>query len=230
MRETASASGAGFTRPASRGKGAVPAAWMPDGRTPPAGSQPRRGQLLIYFAALAALAAIPIHLYWALGGTWGLPGGAATASLPGIRATNIAVSVLLACGAAFLYGLTRPWSRRPPVLLMLAPVWAAAVVCISHGLFGIVTKGLYVAGMHSAVSWPEHDLTAAQKNLAAVRDLAVFEPWFLIQGLLLALAGRWLARTAAGRRRWTLSLVLGIVLVDAFGIVLAITHHHFTVS
>ena len=139
---------------------------------------------------------MPIHLYWALGGTWGLPGGAATASLSGIRATNIAVSVLLACG----------------------------------GLFGIATKGLYVAGMHSAVSWPEHDLTAAQKNLAALRDLAVFEPWFLIQGLLLALAGRWHARTATGRRRWTLSLVAGIVLAGAFGIVLAVTHHRFAVS
>ena len=31
--------------------------------------------------------------------------------------------------------------------------------------------------------------TAAQKNLATLRDLAVFEPWFLILGLLLALAG-----------------------------------------
>jgi hypothetical protein len=230
MRETAEASSAGFTRRESRAKAAAPAVRMPDGRTPPAGSQPRHGQLLTCLAAMATLAAIPIHLYWALGGTWGLPGGAATASLPGIRATNIAVSVVLACGAAFLYGLTRPWSRRPPAVLMLAPVWTAAVVCISHGLFGIVTKGLYAAGVHSAVSWPEHDLTAAQKNLAALRDLGVFEPWFLIQGLLLALAGRWLARTATGRRRWTLSLVAAIVLVDAFGIVLAVTHHHLTVS
>lgn len=123
-----------------------------------------------------------------------------------------------------------PEGRTRPAPLMVAPVWVASVVCISHGLFGIVTKGLYAAGVHSAVSWPEHDLTAAQKNLAALRDLAVFEPWFLIQGLLLALAGRWLARTASGRRRWTLSLVAGIVLVDAFGIVLAVTHHHFVVS
>ena len=58
----------------------------------------------------------------------------------------------------------------------------------------------------------------------------MFEPWFLILGLLLALAGRWFARTAAGRRWWTLSLAAGIVLADAFGIVLAVTHHHFAVS
>ena len=113
----------------------------------------RRGPLFACLAAVAALAAIPVHLYWALGGTWGLPGGAATADLPGIHATNLAVSVLLACGALFLLGLTRPWARRAPVMLMLAPEWAARW-CASHALFGIAAKGLYVAGVHAAVSWP----------------------------------------------------------------------------
>ncbi|MGH3153842.1 MAG: hypothetical protein ACRDPF_29065 [Streptosporangiaceae bacterium] len=56
----------------------------------------RRGPLMVYLAALAALAGIPIHLYWALGGTWGLPGDASTAGLPGLHATNAIVSVLLA--------------------------------------------------------------------------------------------------------------------------------------
>ena len=102
-------------------------------------------------------------------------------------------------------------------------------MCLSHGLFGMATKGLYAAGVQSAVSWPGH-LTAAQKNLAALYDLGVFEPWFLIQGLLLSLVGHWFARTATGRRQWTLSLAAGIVLIDAFGIALAATHHRFAVS
>jgi len=37
-----------------------------------------------------------------------------------------------------------------------------------------------------------------------MRDLGIFEPWFLILGLLLALAGHRFARTAPGRRCWTL--------------------------
>jgi hypothetical protein len=110
----------------------------------------RTGPLIAYLAALAAVAGIPVHLYWALGGTWGYPGGAATAGLPGLRAVNLVVSALLACGAVCLHGLTRPWARRRPALLVLAPVWAAAVVCVSHGLFGIATKGLYLAGLKSA--------------------------------------------------------------------------------
>jgi hypothetical protein len=64
-------------------------------------------------------------------------------------------------------------------MLTLAPVWVGAV-CISHALFGIAAKGLHVAGVQAAVSWPEHELTAAQKNLAALRDLGIFEPWFLV--------------------------------------------------
>ena len=188
------------------------------------------GPLIAYLAALAAVAGIPVHLYWALGGTWGYPGGTATAGLPGLRAVNLVVSALLACGAVYLYGLTRPWARRRPALLMLAPVWAAAVVCVSHGLFGIATKGLYLAGVKSAVSWPERGLTVAQKNLAALHDLAIFEPWFLVLGLLLALAGRRFAGSAPSRHRWTLSLVAVIVLVDAFGVALAVTHHRFAVS
>jgi hypothetical protein len=200
----------------------------PQGRAPDAGTIPT-GPLTAYLAALAAVAGIPVHLYWALGGTWGYPGGTATATMPGLRAVNLVVSVLLACGAVYLYGLTRPWARRLPALLVLAPVWAAAVVCVSHGLFGIATKGLYLAGLKAAVSWPEHGLTAGQKNLAALHDLAIFEPWFLVLGFLLALAGRWFAGPAVSRR-WTLSLVAAIVLIDAFGVVLALTHHRFAVA
>jgi uncharacterized membrane protein YhhN len=112
---------------------------------------------------------------------------------------------------------------------MLARVWAGAVVCISHGLYGIGSKSLYAAGIHAAVSWPEHGLTAAE-NLAVLHDLGILEPWFLIQGLLLALAGHWFARTPTRRRRWTLSLTAGIIVVGAFGIALAVTHHRFAVS
>ena len=203
---------------------------MQDNRTPPAGaSMARRGPLMVYLAALVALAGIPVHLYWALGGTWGLPGGATTAGLPGLHAANAIVSVLLAAGAALVFGLTRPWARRPPALVMLTPLWLGSVVSVSHGLYGMVIKALYVAGAHSAVSYPE-PLTAAQKNHAALLDLGVFEPWFLIQGLLLLFAGRWFARTAAGRRWWTLSLIAGVVLVDAFGVALAVAHKHFAVS
>ena len=73
MRSMATASGAGSgnpSGPAKAPKTANPTAPMPDNRTPPEGaSMARRGPLMVYLAALVALAGIPIHLYWALGGT-----------------------------------------------------------------------------------------------------------------------------------------------------------------
>ena len=39
---------------------------------PPDALTSRTGPLTAYLAALAAVAGIPVHLYWAFGGTWGL--------------------------------------------------------------------------------------------------------------------------------------------------------------
>ena len=55
--------------------------------TPPVTGTPDRaasqsGPMIAHLAALAAVVGIPVHLYWALGGTWGYPGGSATAGLP----------------------------------------------------------------------------------------------------------------------------------------------------
>ena len=100
MRSMATTSGAGSGDrwgPAEAAKPAKPRGSTPGHRRAPTGAS---GPLVVYLAALVAVAGIPIHLYWASGGTWGLPGGAATADLPGLQATNAIVSVLLAVGAA----------------------------------------------------------------------------------------------------------------------------------
>ena len=75
MRNIATTSGSGSgnqSGPAKAPKTAKPRAPVPDNPTPPAAaSMTRRGPLMVYLAALVALAGIPIHLYWALGGIWG---------------------------------------------------------------------------------------------------------------------------------------------------------------
>jgi hypothetical protein len=60
--------------------------------------------------------------------------------------------------------------------------------------------------------------TAASKNhLAAVHDLAVFEPCFLMQGVVLALAAWQFLGTPTARRSWLVSIMLGAVVIDVFG-------------
>jgi hypothetical protein len=168
---------------------------------------------------------------WALGGTFFLPGGEHTAALPGLRQANWIVSGLLLFGAVVVLGLVRPWGRRLPRALFLVPVGIAAVVCLSHGLFGFATKALYLAGVHGAVSWPTGAAWSAAERTAAVwRDLTIFEPWFVLEGLLLAAAGRQAVITPQRRRRWTAAMWRGTVVLLLFGLLLVLSHRRFAIG
>jgi len=88
-----------------------------------------------------------------------------------------------------------------------------------------------VRGGRAAVSWPGHELTAAQKNLAALRDLGIFEPCFLVLGPLLALASYGFAPTATRGRQRTLPMLAALVLICRSAThLLAVTQHTFAVS
>ncbi len=165
-----------------------------------------------------------------MGGQWWLPGGATTTAIPALRPANWAMSVLLLVGAILLVALARPANLRIPAGLLLVPIWIGAAVCVSHGLFGMVTKGLYVSGLHAAVSYPLGHWTAAQKSTSAARDLMAFEPWFLLEGVLLALAGRSFLGTATARRRCTAALIAAIAVIDVSGVARSVAHLHVAVS
>jgi hypothetical protein len=192
-------------------------------------------------AGLVTLVNVPIHVAWAAGATFLLPGGAGVAALSQTRVANAVVSAVLVIGAGVLFAIAGPWSRPEPdagvlrgggrVLpaVVLTAIGAGAVVCVSHGLFGLVTKALYLAGLDT-VRFPDLVRTAADRHTAAVLDVAVFEPWFLLEGVLLVLAGRQYLRTARGRRRWTTLMVAGALLVLLFGVVLTATGRRVAVG
>jgi hypothetical protein len=188
-----------------------------------------------YWAFGVTVAFIPIHVYWAMGGTFWLPAAALLpANKAAVQVANWGVSITLAIGAAIVLALARPIGRRVHPALMLAPIWIGSVVCVSHAVFGVITKSLYLGGVHGAVNFPDlpgaSAATAAAANHAsAVRDLAVFEPWFLIEGILLLLAGRQVLRTREARRRWTMSIIAGTALIDVFGVLLALSNQHVAV-
>ncbi|MFD5321341.1 hypothetical protein [Streptomyces sp. NPDC127098] len=70
---------------------------------------------------------------------------------------------------------------------------------------------------------PNGPWTEAEKDNAALLDLAIFEPWFLVQGITLAMAGWQYLSTARSRRRWTFAMAGGSSAISVFGIVLTIT-------
>ncbi|MCM2577167.1 DUF3995 domain-containing protein [Streptomyces meridianus] len=177
-----------------------------------------------------------IHVYWAVGGTWGLPLAVMQAQAQATtKAANAVVSVIMVIGAVWVLALNHPVGRRIPAFVLLAPLWAGAVVCVSHAVFGFATKILYLNGRHGAVDFPVvpgvDAATAADSNrLSALQDILVFEPCFLIQGVLLALAARQFIRTPAGRRTWSVSVIVGIAVIDVFGAVLSFGDMHFAIS
>lgn len=195
------------------------------------GGEGRHPGRLAYAACLFTLAYVPIHVVWAMGGTLLLPGGARTAALPGLGPVTWIVSALLVLGAVIVLGLARPWGRRLHPAVLLVPVYVAAIVCLSHALFGFVTKALYVAGFHGVVDFPAVAARSAAERLHAARlDLALFEPWFMIEGLLLAAAGHEAIPTGRARRRWTAAVVIGALGLLLFGAVLARNHLHFAIG
>lgn len=66
-----------------------------------------------------------------------------------------------------------------------------------------------------------HVWSVGERHEAAFLDVALFEPWFLLEGVLLALAGRQWLRSARARRRWAVAVWGGSVLLLLFGTVLA---------
>ncbi|MFJ6650999.1 DUF3995 domain-containing protein [Streptomyces sp. NPDC091290] len=173
------------------------------------------------------------HVYWAVGGGWGLPPAAALRPAE-TRAANWVVSAIELIGALWVLALLHPAARRVPSWLLLSPLWAASAVCVSHAVFGAVTKSLYLGGMHEAVDFPavpelSAEALADANHLSAVQDLVVFEPCFLIQGVVLAMAAWQFIRTPGHRRLWTWSLVVAVVLINVFGVVLSLSDTKFAI-
>ncbi|MET9669351.1 DUF3995 domain-containing protein [Streptomyces sp. NPDC006475] len=187
----------------------------------------------VHLAFYFTLIFMALHVYWAVGGAWGLPPAAALHASE-TRIANWFVSAIEAIGALWVLALLHPAARRVPSWLLLLPLWAASAVCVSHAIFGAVTKALYLGGMHEAVDFPvvpglSAEEAADANHLSAVQDLLVFEPFFLIQGVVLAMAAWQYIRTPARRRLWTWSLVVAVLLIIAFGAMLSLADSKFAI-
>ena len=154
------------------------------------------------------------HLYWALGGTIGLSALKPSApALPEWRAINWAATFVLAMPALIALALMRTGPGAFKAGSLMASL-AGAAIAAGHGVYGIVYRSLTVAGV-VAVGGQSFD---ASRHGWVVWDLVVFEPWFLIEGLLFAGVG-WAASPPAWRRTWIVACVVGVTLATISGLV-----------
>ena len=144
------------------------------------------GTMAAYAAALAAFAYAAVSLYWTTGGTLllGTLGGtmediARDGGLPAV-ALGLTATVLKVAGGILALSLVRPWGRVVPRrwLRIVAGIASAALIC--YGAVQVVAGALVLSGavhLHGVV------------DRGALRwHVAVWDMWFLVWGLLLAVA------------------------------------------
>ena len=152
-----------------------------------------------YSAAACALLFAAVSLYWALGGTTGLRTvGAEAERLGRARDTQVmvavwAATVLKVVGAVLALALVRPWGRTVPRRVLLVASWGAAAVLTLYGGVLVTMAALVETGIFD-VSEPV-DWTAMRWHLA------LWDPWFVVWGVILGLAARQYTRMPTAEDR-----------------------------
>ncbi len=165
--------------------------------TPAASGWSAVGTVTAYAAAIVALAYSLMSLYWALGGhalvstiggyveQFARRGGA----LPVLVA--LAATLAKVAGALLALALVRPWGRVVPRGWLLIGSAGASVLLVVYGGLNVLLGALVLSG----VIHP----TGSVDRTALRWHVGVWDLWFLVWGILLALAtaGYW-RRTATG--------------------------------
>lgn len=186
-----------------------------DGRDRP--SRSPRDRLWLFATALSAWSLLYVvpHLYWAVGGELGFSALKPSATAQdGWQAINAAASLILLLPVAIGLALPRAQSRRLARALLLAACLGGASIAVSHGVFGMVYRALIIVGV---VEVDGRGFTAAEHPWV-LWDLFVFEPWFLVEGVLFAAAGWASMAGSESRRRWLAGCLVGTSLAIASGV------------
>jgi hypothetical protein len=158
------------------------------------------GTVTAYAAAIVAFAYALMSLYWALGGH-GLVstiGGYVEqfARRGGILPVVIALAATLAkvAGGLLALAMVRPWGRAVPRRWLLAGSAVASALLVVYGGLNVLLGALVLSG----VIHP----TGSVDRTALRWHVGVWDLWFLVWGILLALAtvGYW-RRTVSGLPR-----------------------------
>ena len=166
---------------------------------PAASSRPAVGTVTAYAAAVLAFASALMSLYWAAGGhaLVSTIGGYVEQSarrggaLPVLVA--LAAALAKAAGGLLALALVRPWGRMIPRRWLLSGSAGASALLVAYGGLTVLLGALVLSGViHPA---GDVDRTALRWHVG------VWDLWFLVWGILLALAiAGYRRRTATGAR------------------------------
>ena len=167
---------------------------------PVASGRPAAGTVTAYAAAIVAFGYALMSLYWALGGhaLVSTIGGYVEqfARRGGALPVLIALAATLAkmVGGLLALALVRPWGRMVPRWWLLSASAGASALLVIYGGLNVLLGALVLVGtIHP---------TGSVDRTALRWHVGVWDLWFLVWGILLALAivGYW-RRTATAARR-----------------------------
>ncbi len=145
-----------------------------------------RGPWAAYAAAAVAFTFALVSFYWAAGGmgAMGTLGGRieelARARDTGLVVATWVATVLKVAGGVLALALVRPWGRRVPRRVLRVAAWAGAALLTVYGALQTGTVILMNMGVI--------DDTQGLSPGALRWRMFLWEPWFLVWGLLLGLA------------------------------------------
>jgi hypothetical protein len=153
---------------------------------PAATGRPAVGTVTAYAAAVVAFAYALVSLYWAVGGhrLVSTVGGYVAQFARQGGAVPVLVALVAAAakvaGGLLALALVRPWGRVIPRRWLLAGSAAASVLLVGYGGLNVLVGALVLAGVIHPSGGV--DRTAMRWHVG------VWDVWFLVWGILLALA------------------------------------------
>ncbi len=149
------------------------------GDTAPAASTARSwwAAWAAYAACSWALVFAAVHLYWVLGGTVGLPPGLSLLSNTPLLVVDLLAIPLCIIAAVLALALVRAWGRWFPRWMLLTAAWGTSALFVVHALPSVVDDVVLGLGLRM------EELTLMDRYI-----LFLYEPWFLVGGVLFGAA------------------------------------------
>ncbi len=127
--------------------------------------------------------------------------------MPEWKLINGMASVFLT-GAGFL-GIAFIYLRKPFVFkwLLLPITLFGCSIAASHGIYGIVYRIFQIVGVVEIDSVPFN----YTQHAFVLWDMLLFEPWFLIEGILLGIVGWCYLNDERKKKIWLILCLVGIM-------------------
>ncbi len=151
-----------------------------------------------YAACAWAFVFAAMSFYWAAGGTAGADTIGPTIKELALAREPWFVAVLWLTGAMkviaglLALALVRPWGRPVPHWMLLVAAWGTGALLVLYGGVNLAVRGLMTIG---AMNTPE-----SMHSTAARWHLLLWDPWWLLGGLLFCAAAWHYQRRSCNRR------------------------------